>query len=135
MNASAAGHELLTIEDFFEGSAQGLVLFRAVAALVAAIGPSEVRVTRSQVAFRRRRGFASVWRPGRYIRSDVPVVLSIALPREIASPRFKQVVHPSPGTWMHHFELRDATQLNDEVCGWLVEAWHAAGVVPERGTE
>ena len=47
---------------------------------VRALGPVEVRVSRSQVAFRRRRGFAYVWRPGRYVRSAVPAVLSVVLP-------------------------------------------------------
>ena len=52
-------------------------------------------MSRSQVAFRRRRGFAYLWRPAQYVRSDVPAVLSLALPRELVSDRFKEVVHPS----------------------------------------
>ncbi|VXC23068.1 hypothetical protein ARTHRO9AX_220294 [Arthrobacter sp. 9AX] len=65
--------------------------------MVSGLGPVEVRVTKSQVSFRRRRGFAYVWRPGAYVRSAVPVVLSLALPCEEASPLFKEIAHPPPG--------------------------------------
>ena len=71
---------------------------------------------------RRRRGFAYVWRPGQYVGSDVPAVLSIALPQEVSSERFKSVVHPSPTVWMHHLELDRPADVDDEVVGWLREA-------------
>ena len=83
------------------------MLYCAVADAVAAIGEAAVRVTKSQIAFRRRKGFAYVWRPGQYLKSDVPAVLSIALPREVASDRFKEVAHPSAKVWMHHLELSE----------------------------
>jgi hypothetical protein len=86
-----------------------------------------VRVTTSQIAFRRRRGFAYVWRPGQYVASEVPAVLSIALPREVSSDRFKSVAHPSPHVWMHHLELSDSSQIDDEVRSWLAEAYENAG--------
>lgn len=116
-----------TPEEFFDGSAVGLALYRAVAAAVADIGQSEVRVTRSQIAFRHRKGFAYVWRPDRYLRSDVPAVLSVALPHRIDSSRFKEVAHPAPHVWMHHLELRHLDQVDDEVRGWLREAHDSAG--------
>ena len=87
---------------------------------------SDVRVTKSQVAFRRGRGFAYVWRPGQYVNSEVPAVLSIALPREISSDRIKSVAHPSSKVWMHHIELSEVSQIDDEVCAWLAEAYENA---------
>lgn len=104
-----------------------LPLYRAVKALVDALGECTVSATKSQVAFRRRRGFAYAWRPGQYVRSDVPLVLSVALPQRSASDRFKEVVQLAPGLWMHHLELRDPAQLDDEVRGWLGQAFAAAG--------
>lgn len=83
-------------------------------------------VTKSQVAFRSRRGFAHVWRPGQYVDSEVPAVLSIALPREVTSARFKEVAHPSTHVWMHHIELHEASELDDQVLGWLTEAYASA---------
>lgn len=112
---------------FFDGSPLGLTLYRAVADVIGSIGVATVRVTKSQIAFRRRKGFAYVWRPDRYLKSDVPAVLSIPLPGEVPSPRFKQVAHPAARLWIHHLELRDAAQIDDEVRGWLTAAYANAG--------
>ncbi len=90
------------------------------------LGEAEVRVSKSQIAFRARRGFAYVWRPGRYVDNDVPAVLSIPLPAEDKSKRFKSVVHPSQKVWMHHLEIRDPDQVDDEVAKWLRDAYDAA---------
>lgn len=96
--------------------------------MVAPLGAPEVRVTRSQVAYRRRRAFAWTWLPGRWLRAPAAdVVLSIALPRRDESPRWKEVVHPSGRWWMHHLEIRAEDDLDDEVAAWLAEAWSAAG--------
>ena len=116
-----------TPESFFEGHPDGLAVYRAVAERVAAVGDAQVRVTRSQIAFRRRRGFAWVWRPGQYLSSTVPAVLSVALSRRVESGRVKQVVQPSPRVWMHHLELASPDEVDDEVAGWLREAWVEAG--------
>jgi hypothetical protein len=94
--------------------------------MAAGLGPLEVRVSKSQIAFRRRRGFAYLWRPGNYVNSPVPLVLSLALPCELASPRFKQIAHPAPKVWMHHLELRDAGQLDGEVADWMRQAYESA---------
>ena len=115
-----------TTERFFKDDAQGYAIYQAVERMARTVGPLEVRVSKSQVAFRRRRGFAYLWRPGMYVKSSVPLVLSLPLPRNAPSPRFKQIVQPSPGIWMHHLELRDSSDLDAEVFGWLREAYEAA---------
>lgn len=109
-------------EDLFAGFPEGLATCRASQEAVSTVGEASMTVTKSQVAFRRRRGFAYVWRPGQYLDSDIPAVLSIALPREVASTRFKEVAHPSTHVWMHHIELHKASELDDQVLGWLAEA-------------
>ena len=114
-------------EDLFDRFPQGLAICRAVQEAVSTIGEASTTVTKSQVAFRRRRGFAYVWRPGQYVNSDVPAVLTIALPHEVMSDRFKEVVHPSANVWMHHLELHEAGELDDQVLGWLAEAYASAG--------
>lgn len=86
-----------------------------------------MRVTKSQIAFRRRKGFAYVWRPAQYLRTQVPAVLSIALGREVGSDRFKSVVNSSPGVWMHHLELRGPRDIDPQVRAWLREAFDGAG--------
>ncbi|CAB4728674.1 unannotated protein [freshwater metagenome] len=116
-----------TPEGLFARHPAGLAVWERVAQLAAALPGTEVRTSRSQVALRRRRAFAFVWRPGQYVRSDVPAVLSIALDRELDSARFKEVAHPGPRIWMHHLEVRDPAEVDDEVAGWLREAWARAG--------
>jgi Domain of unknown function (DUF5655) len=112
-----------TPESFFRGSPDGLALFGAVQAAMESIGAFHVRVTKSQIAFRRRKGFAYLWRPGQYVTSEIPAVLSIALPRRISSDRVKSVAHPSAKVWMHHLELSNSSQIDDEVHDWLAEAY------------
>ena len=107
-------------EAFFAGHAEALAAYRKVRGMVDALGAAEVRVSKSQVAFRRRRGFAYLWMPGMYLaRPGVDVVLSIALDQALDSSRFKEVVHPSPRIWMHHLEIRTLDELDVEVFGWL----------------
>ncbi|MGZ5370832.1 DUF5655 domain-containing protein [Aeromicrobium sp.] len=113
-------------EEFFDGSAAGLAILRAVESFIESICGAEVDTSKSQIAFRLRKGFAYVWRPDRYLRSEVPAVLSIPLPRRLDSPRFKEIVQPSPGIWMHHIELREADEVDAEVSAWLQEARAAA---------
>jgi hypothetical protein len=61
------------------------------------LGEAEVRVSKSQIAFRARRGFAYVWRPGRYVDNDVQPYL----------------------------EIRDLGQVDEEVARWLRDAYDA----------
>jgi hypothetical protein len=113
-------------EQLFSGHPLGLKLYQAAAEVIEAFGDVEQRATKSQVAFRVKRGFAFVWRPGQYVNSEVPAVLSIALPRRVNSPRVKSVVHVSDRVWMHHLELSAVDDIDDEVVAWLMEAFDAA---------
>jgi hypothetical protein len=119
----------LTAEVLLAGSDLGLAALDRVRAVLAETVPDVTeRTTRSQVAFRRRRGFAYLWRPGQYLRHPAAeVVLSLAFREEVPSPRFKEVVHPAPTTWMHHLEIQAVTDLDDEVAGWLRRAADGAG--------
>ena len=117
-----------TAEEFLADHPLGLAALAWVRRELAAEGPFGERVGRSQVAFRRRRPFAWLWLPGQYLtHPQADVVLSLGLGREVASARFRQVVQPSAGQWMHHLELGAETDLDDEVAGWLREAYARAG--------
>jgi hypothetical protein len=119
------GSTAIDPEAFFEGSTLGRAVYRWAHGLVP---DAEVRVTRSQVALRRRRGFAWLWRPRMYLgRRGAEIVLSLALPREDRSPRWKEVVHPGAMTWMHHLKVAAPDQLDDEVAAWVLEAAANAG--------
>lgn len=118
----------MTLDDFFAGRGDSRLIFEAVRGAIDAVGPSEIRVTKSQVAFRRRRAFAWAWMPGQYLRGrPAPLVLTVALRRQDSSPRWKEIVEPRPGRFTHHLELCSAADIDDEVGGWLREAWSDAG--------
>jgi len=119
--------EPVALEEYFAGHDDSRKLYEAVVAALDTVGDYEQRVTKSQVAFRRRVGFAWVWIPGKYLRGQIaPLVLTIDLPRHDGSPRWKEIVEPRPGRFTHHLELRDAEQIDGEVLGWLREAWEQA---------
>jgi Domain of unknown function (DUF5655) len=113
-------------EELFNGYPECLAICRRVQQVLSGFGEVSVAVTKSQVALRRRKSFAFVWRPGQYVSSRVPAALSISLPYEITSDRFKEIAHPAPTVWMHHLELRDANEVDDQVCEWLANAYEAA---------
>jgi hypothetical protein len=118
----------VTPEEFLAASALAWAVFETVSEVVASFGDVTIRTTKSQIAFRRRRGFASIWLPGRYLaRPQAEVVLSIALDRVVASPRFKEIAHPSAGIWQHHLEVRSVAEIDDEVRDLLRAAYDRAG--------
>ena len=102
-------------------------LFEVVRDTINTIDNIEIQVTKSQIAFRRRKAFAWVWMPGKYLRSPcAPLVLTLALRRRDSSPRWKEIVEPSPGRFTHHLELYALADIDDEVRNWLREAWIAS---------
>ena len=116
-----------TLDEYFEGHADSRQIFDSARNMIIAIGLAEVRVTKSQVAFWRRKAFAWTWMPGKYLqRNTAPLVLTVALRRRDISSRWKQIVEPRPGRFTHHLELYTIEQLDDEVRAWLQEAWEAA---------
>lgn len=117
-----------TAEELFGADAAGLAAYRIVHDTIAGWGGCEERVGRSQVGFRRGRGFAWLWSPRQYLKHPAAdVVLTFALDHELASPRVKQAVRTSPLHVVHHVELRDpAADLDPELLGWLCEAYDRA---------
>ena len=52
------------LEAFFRGQPLSRQIFDALRGLIDELGPAEVAVTKSQIAFRRARPFAWAWMPG-----------------------------------------------------------------------
>lgn len=116
-----------TPEGFLADSPDGLAVYSAVREVLAGLGPVEVRVTRSHIGFVRGRGFAYLWRPGRWLRRPgADVVLSFALDHPLSAARIKEVVHPTARAWIHHVEMHDAADVDAETAGWLAEAYRQA---------
>jgi Domain of unknown function (DUF5655) len=118
---------LPALGEFFAGEPLGAAVFGWTSGVVAGLGPAVVRLTATQVAFRHRIGFAWIWLPGTWLaHPTAAVVLSLGVRHEIDSPRWKQVVEPYPGRWMHHLEVHGSADLDDEVAGWVAAAYDAA---------
>jgi hypothetical protein len=118
----------IPLEQYFEGHERARELFEAVRVAVQAIGDAEVRVTSSQIAFRRRRSFAWTWLPDQFLSGAVaPLVLSIDLDRFDTSLRWKEVAEPSLNHFLHHLEVFGEEDLTDEVLDRVREAWSKAG--------
>jgi hypothetical protein len=112
---------------FFAGFEASRPLFHVLRRAINRLGPVEMRISKSQIAFRRRVPFAWAWIPDRYLRGGhAPLVLSVVLSLRDPSPRWKEIVEPAPGRFMHHLELRAPDEVDDEVSAWLAAAWAAA---------
>ena len=123
-----AKEHVTSLDQFFAGQDESREIFEALRGAVEAAGPAELRVSKSQVSFRRRKAFAWVWTPGRYLRGKTaPLVLTLSFPSRDASPRWKEIVEPRRGRFTHHLELYSVADVDDEVCGWLREAREASG--------
>jgi predicted transport protein len=117
----------MTIDEFFLGRDESRWIFDTLRTAIDALGPAEMRVTKSQVAFRRSKSFAWVWVPDMYLRGKhAPLVLTFSFAQRSDSPRWKEIVEPAPGRFTHHLELYSAAEIDDEVRCWLREAWEAA---------
>lgn len=115
------------LDKFFAGFPGSRPIFDALAPVLDELGAVERRVTKSQIAFLRRIAFAWAWVPDRYLHGGhAALVLSLALRRRDRSPRWKEVVEPSPGRFMHHLELSSVADVDSDVGAWLAEAWAAA---------
>lgn len=111
-------------DEFFADKPLPKKIFEVVRQAVEAIGQAEIRVSKSQIAFRRDHNFAMVWMPGQYLKGrGAPLVLTISLPWRDASPRWKEIVEPYPGRYTHHLELNDPADVDEEVKDWLRQAW------------
>ncbi len=118
----------MTLDEFFADRDEARQLFDVVRAEIQSLGPVEIRVTGSQIAFATRHNVAVVWTPDRYLdpKRSAPLVLTLSLARRDSSPRWKEIVPVSNGRYTHHLELRSADEIDDEVRGWLSEAWALA---------
>lgn len=127
-NSLAEDSATVILDQFFGDRAESRLIFEALYGTIAALGSTDLRVTKSQVAFRRRIAFAWAWMPDVYLGpGHAPLVLTVAFRHRDPSSRWKQVVEPAPGRFIHHLELYSAEAIDEQVRAWLAEAWQAAG--------
>jgi hypothetical protein len=114
-----------TVEGLFATRPAAFVLFQAVRQLLESLGLVTVEVTKTQVSFGTARKFAWVWLPQLWIKAqpDSIITLAFALDRHVVHERIRQAVEPYPGRWMHHVVIWQESDLDEDVKGWLSEAY------------
>lgn len=84
---------------------------------------AQLRVSRTQVGWAKRRGFAFLWSAQRWQGpSAAPVVLTLAFTSPDPSPRWKEVFEVRQGLWNHHLEVHNLSEIDEQVLGWLDRA-------------
>ncbi len=84
----------------------------------------EIHPSKTQIGFFHSCGFAWVWPPRK--KSEKGLGISLGLPAPVRSDRILCAVEAYPGRWTHHLLLRSAEDLDDELLGWIQEAYHFA---------
>jgi hypothetical protein len=114
-----------TIEGLFDGRPVSLLLFQEVRRFIESLGPVNIEATKTQVSFGTKRKFAWVWLPQIWIRKqpDSSITLAFSLDRQIIHDRIRQAVEPYPGRWTHHVVIEREPDLDEDVRGWLREAY------------
>lgn len=110
--------------ELFMGHEAALPLYAELRARLFERWPeTELRVSRTQISFRARYGFAfvSTRRMGRRC-PEVFIVLSLGLGRELKSGRVLAASEPYPGRWTHHIIISSPEEIDAELLAWLAEA-------------
>ena len=119
-------HYLSDILFFFDGKPVELSLYQALfARMEAAFPDAAVKVQKSQISFYHTHLFAAASLPIRR-RKDWPrecIVVTIGLPCRLSSPRIAAAVEPYPNRWTHHVLVSQVEQLDEELMGWMREAY------------
>lgn len=95
------------------------------AKIVKAYPDVRIKISKTQVSFSNRYGFAYLWPPTRKIkgRPGAYLVLTFGLGYRLAHPRIIESVEPYPGRWTHHVLLTSPEEMDDEAMGWVAEAY------------
>lgn len=98
--------------------------------LVAQYPDMGVAVRKTQITLRNRYGFAMVSLPWRKVRGRPReyMVVSFVLPYRKESPRIESSVEPYPNRWTHHAVITQISEIDEELLGWLTEAYDFAMV-------
>lgn len=108
---------------FFDRKPEALALYESLfRRLEAAFPDASVKVQKTQISFYGRHLFAAVSLPRRRLPEPC-IVLTLGLNRRLPSPRIAVASEPYPGRWTHHLEISGEGEVDEELLGWLEEAW------------
>ena len=112
---------------FFEEKLPALPLYEALEKrILSEIGGVSVKVQKTQIAFSNRHNFAFVsFLPVRRAgeRPKTYITVTFGLGRRVDSPRIDAAVEPYPGRWTHHVLVSSTEEIDNELMGWIREAY------------
>lgn len=99
-----------------------IAVFEAVEARIAALGESQLAVTKSQISWGNPLKFAFLSLP-RLPAPDGALTLTFGLDRRLDHPRIFQSVEPYPHRWTHHVILAAPVDVDDAVTEFLRQSY------------
>jgi endogenous inhibitor of DNA gyrase (YacG/DUF329 family) len=106
------------LQSHFEGKPPEIrEIYNAVLKAIRRCGTVKVLPEKTRIAFQVRMSFAQLTTGSRWV--DGHVVLA----RRFERPRFRKIETISPRNHVHHFRLMSVADVDEEVEGWLKEAY------------
>ena len=111
---------------FFNDHMDALPLYERLEGLILEQIPDvKIKVSKTQISFSNKRGFAFVsFNPCRRAkdRPEVWMTVTFGLSYRKDSPRIDVVTEPYPNRWTHHVMVGSEEEIDDELMGWIYEA-------------
>ena len=111
---------------FFNDHMDALPLYERLEGLILEQIPDvKIKVSKTQISFSNKRGFAFVsFNPCRKVndRPDVWMTVTFGLSYRKDSPRIDVATEPYPNRWTHHVMVGSEEEIDAELMGWIREA-------------
>ena len=111
---------------FFNDHMDALPLYERLEGLIVEqIPDAKIKVSKTQISFSNKRGFAFVsFNPCRRAkeRPEVWMTVTFGLSYRKNSPRIDVATEPYPNRWTHHIMVGSEKEIDAELMGWLREA-------------
>ena len=111
---------------FFNDHVDALPLYERLEGLILEqILDVKIKVSKTQIGFSNKRGFAFVsFNPCRKAedRPDVWMTVTFGLSYRKDSPRIDVATEPYPNRWTHHVMVGNVAEIDGELMGWIREA-------------
>ena len=111
---------------FFNDHMDALPLYERLEGLILEqISDVKIKVSKTQISFSNKRGFAFVsFNPCRRAkeRPEVWMTVTFGLSYRKDSPRIDVATEPYPNRWTHHIMVGSEEEIDAELMGWIREA-------------
>ena len=115
---------------FFDKRPEMYDLYESLESAITESYPSvNIKVQKTQITFSNRRVFACVSFMRPLKKSELPssyFVITLGLPYPLDSGRAAVKTEPYPGRWTTHIIISSQEELNDELYGWVRQAYKFA---------